>query len=136
MPADPRSGGEDPAELVAQVSALKRELLLRVHRHRLSREDLEDCFSQATLELISRARTRARAFHELDSDGVAAAFPPMQEPGGSRSRAGRRLVLVPSGRPGHHNGDARSSDKEGGLPPSPAGPFGGRGLRLRYARPK
>jgi DNA-directed RNA polymerase specialized sigma24 family protein len=26
--------------------------MLRVHRHRLRREDLEDCYSQATLELI------------------------------------------------------------------------------------
>ena len=55
-------GSEDPAELVAHVSALKRDVLLRVHRHRLGFEDLEDCYSQATLELVSRARTRARAF--------------------------------------------------------------------------
>ena len=55
-----RSG--DPAELVAHVSAFKRDVLLRVHRHRLGFEDLEDCYSQATLELVSRARTRARAF--------------------------------------------------------------------------
>ena len=33
---------------------------------------------------------------ELDSDGGAAAFPPMQERDGSRSRAGGRLVLVRS----------------------------------------
>jgi hypothetical protein len=44
------------------VSALKRDVLLRVHRHRLGFEDLEDCYSQATLELVCRARTRARAF--------------------------------------------------------------------------
>jgi RNA polymerase sigma factor (sigma-70 family) len=44
------------------VSAAKRDVLLRVHRHRLGREDLEDCFSQATLELVSRARTRTRGF--------------------------------------------------------------------------
>ncbi len=31
---------------------------------------------------------------ELDGDGVAAVFPPMQERGASRSRAGGRLVLV------------------------------------------
>jgi DNA-directed RNA polymerase specialized sigma24 family protein len=29
--------------------------MLRVHRHRLRREDLEDCYSQAALELVSRA---------------------------------------------------------------------------------
>jgi transposase len=36
---------------------------------------------------------------ELDSDGGAAAFPQMQERDGRRSRAGRRLVRVPSRRP-------------------------------------
>jgi DNA-directed RNA polymerase specialized sigma24 family protein len=34
------------------VSTFRRGLLLRVHRHRLRPEDLEDCYSQATLELI------------------------------------------------------------------------------------
>jgi hypothetical protein len=58
MPPDPRSGGEEPADLVAQVSARKREVLLRVHGHRLGREELEDCFSQATLELVTRTRAR------------------------------------------------------------------------------
>jgi DNA-directed RNA polymerase specialized sigma24 family protein len=62
MPAERRRRIDDPAELVARVSAAKRDVLLRVHRHRLGFEDLEDCFSQATLELIARARTRARAF--------------------------------------------------------------------------
>ena len=38
----------------------RRELLLRVHRHRLRREDLEDCYSQATLELVADARRGAR----------------------------------------------------------------------------
>jgi hypothetical protein len=33
---------------------------------------------------------------ELDSDGSAAAFPPMQERDGSRSRDGGRLILVRS----------------------------------------
>jgi DNA-directed RNA polymerase specialized sigma24 family protein len=52
-----RSGGAfDPAEQVAIVACARRELLLRVHRHRLRREDLEDCYSQATLELVSHAR--------------------------------------------------------------------------------
>jgi DNA-directed RNA polymerase specialized sigma24 family protein len=51
----------DPAEPVAAVAAAKRELLLRVHRHRLRREDLEDCYSQATLELLMLAR-RGRVF--------------------------------------------------------------------------
>jgi len=49
----------DPAELVARVALSRRDLLLRVHRHRLSAEDLEDCYSQATLELVQRARSGA-----------------------------------------------------------------------------
>jgi DNA-directed RNA polymerase specialized sigma24 family protein len=51
----------DPAEPVAILAAAKRELLLRVHRHRLRREDLEDCYGQATLELVILARG-GRAF--------------------------------------------------------------------------
>ena len=44
---------------VALVSRARRELLLRVHRHRLRREDLEDCYSQAVLELVAHARRGA-----------------------------------------------------------------------------
>jgi DNA-directed RNA polymerase specialized sigma24 family protein len=40
---------------VALVASARRELLLRAHRHRLRLEDLEDCYSQATLELLMRA---------------------------------------------------------------------------------
>jgi DNA-directed RNA polymerase specialized sigma24 family protein len=36
-------------------------MLLHVHRHRLSPEDLEDCYSRATLELLAAARA-GRAF--------------------------------------------------------------------------
>lgn len=46
----------DPADQVALVARARREPLLKAHRHRLGREDLEDCYSQATLELIARAR--------------------------------------------------------------------------------
>jgi len=46
----------DPAEEVALVARAKRDLLLRAHRHRLRREDLEDCYSQATLELVAHAQ--------------------------------------------------------------------------------
>jgi hypothetical protein len=52
----------DPAEEVALVARAKRDLLLRVHRHRLRPEDLEDCYSQATLELLARGR-RGAGFH-------------------------------------------------------------------------
>jgi hypothetical protein len=50
----------DPAEEVALVARAKRDLLLRVHRHRLRPEDLEDCYSQATFELLAKARRGAR----------------------------------------------------------------------------
>lgn len=46
----------DPAEIVAYVAAARRDLLLRAHRQRLRFEDLEDCYSQATLELVVRSR--------------------------------------------------------------------------------
>lgn len=41
----------------------RRSQLLRIHRRRLRPEDLEDCFSQATLELIAQARA-GRAFSD------------------------------------------------------------------------
>jgi hypothetical protein len=44
----------DPAESVALVARSRRELLLRAHGHRLARVELEDCYSQATLELLGR----------------------------------------------------------------------------------
>jgi DNA-directed RNA polymerase specialized sigma24 family protein len=55
-----RVHGSDPTEEVALVARAKRELLLRVHRHRLRREDLEDCYSQAIVELIANARNGSR----------------------------------------------------------------------------
>ncbi|HEV3046871.1 MAG TPA: hypothetical protein VGY13_05865 [Solirubrobacteraceae bacterium] len=42
------------------MARAKRELLLRVHRHRLRHEDLEDCFSQATMELVAQVRRGVR----------------------------------------------------------------------------
>lgn len=55
----PAVGGRarlDAAEDVALVARSKRELLLQVNRYRLRREDLEDCYSQATLELVVQAQ--------------------------------------------------------------------------------
>jgi DNA-directed RNA polymerase specialized sigma24 family protein len=43
-------------EEVALVAASRRALLLRAHHFRLRHEDLEDCYGQATLELIRQAR--------------------------------------------------------------------------------
>jgi hypothetical protein len=45
---------------VAKVASARRELLLAVHRFRLRREDLEDCYSQATLELLVASRSGKR----------------------------------------------------------------------------
>jgi DNA-directed RNA polymerase specialized sigma24 family protein len=50
---------------VALVARAKRELLLRAHRYRLRLEDLEDCYSQATLELVAHARGGARFLSRL-----------------------------------------------------------------------
>jgi DNA-directed RNA polymerase specialized sigma24 family protein len=46
----------DTADEIAAIACARRDLLLGVHRHRLRREDLEDCHSQASLELIAHAR--------------------------------------------------------------------------------
>jgi hypothetical protein len=46
----------DRVREIALVAQARRPVLLRVHRHRLRKEDLEDCFSQATLELLAQAR--------------------------------------------------------------------------------
>jgi DNA-directed RNA polymerase specialized sigma24 family protein len=45
---------------VALVARARRELLLRAYRHRLRMEDLEDCYSQATLELVAHTRRGGR----------------------------------------------------------------------------
>jgi RNA polymerase sigma factor (sigma-70 family) len=51
-----RAAVADPAELVARIATARRARLLAIYRMRLRREDLEDCYSQATLELITRTR--------------------------------------------------------------------------------
>src|SRR5882724_11189291 len=61
--------GPDPADRVAVVAQAKRELLLSVNRAKLPREELEDCFAQATLELVVRAR---RAPFESDAHAANA----------------------------------------------------------------
>ncbi len=42
--------------MVALVARARRKALLRGHRHWLRYEDLEDCFSQATVELVKQAQ--------------------------------------------------------------------------------
>ncbi|MGA2320810.1 MAG: hypothetical protein ABSG95_08700 [Solirubrobacteraceae bacterium] len=54
---------------MALVARSRRELLLRVHRHRLRAEDLEDCYSQATFELLAASR-RGAAYSSLYRSGV------------------------------------------------------------------
>jgi DNA-directed RNA polymerase specialized sigma24 family protein len=46
----------DLGEELALVSASARGRLLAIHRRRLCWHDLEDCYSQATLELLDQAR--------------------------------------------------------------------------------
>jgi DNA-directed RNA polymerase specialized sigma24 family protein len=50
----------DRVQEIALVAQARRELLLRSYRHRLRKEDLEDCFGQATLELLAQARAGGR----------------------------------------------------------------------------
>jgi DNA-directed RNA polymerase specialized sigma24 family protein len=45
---------------VALVVRAKRDLLLRVYRYQLRPEDLEDCYGQATLELVAFVRRGGR----------------------------------------------------------------------------
>jgi DNA-directed RNA polymerase specialized sigma24 family protein len=45
---------------VALVARARHDLLMRAHRFRLRREDLEDAYSQATLELVAYARNGGR----------------------------------------------------------------------------
>ncbi len=47
---------------VALVARSRRRLLLWSYRRKLPREDLEDCYSQATLELIARAKRGSSPF--------------------------------------------------------------------------
>jgi DNA-directed RNA polymerase specialized sigma24 family protein len=47
---------EDPSQQLARVVSEQRARLLRVHRGALRADDLEDCYAQATLELVYRLR--------------------------------------------------------------------------------
>ena len=58
-----RPDTHDPADAIAAVAAANWQRLLRVHHYRLSRPDLEDCLSQALLELLSAAE-RGHRFRE------------------------------------------------------------------------
>jgi DNA-directed RNA polymerase specialized sigma24 family protein len=60
LPCASGYGSAGPAQQVALVARAKREVLLRAHRHRLRAEELEDCYSQATLELLAAVRAGRR----------------------------------------------------------------------------
>jgi DNA-directed RNA polymerase specialized sigma24 family protein len=64
-------GRDDPLEAIARVAIASRQRLLRVHHYRLRRADLEDCFSQATLELLTAAR---RGHRFANADAIRAAL--------------------------------------------------------------
>lgn len=49
-------GALDAEEAVALIARARRSALLGIHRRYLGRQDLEDCYSQATLEILTRAR--------------------------------------------------------------------------------
>jgi hypothetical protein len=67
----------DQLQEMALVAQAKRKVLLRAHSHRLRKEDLEDCYSQATLELLAQAReagaylTRAHMANVLEQRFVS-----------------------------------------------------------------
>lgn len=48
--------------MLAAVVRAKREALLRAHRHRLRRDDLEDCYGQATYELLRSVQRGSSRF--------------------------------------------------------------------------
>ncbi len=54
---------------MAVLAASRRAFLLRAHRFRLRFEDLEDCYGQATLELLRQAR-EGRSFANLYRAGL------------------------------------------------------------------
>jgi DNA-directed RNA polymerase specialized sigma24 family protein len=54
--APERPAPADPAEQLASLLRDRRAPLLRAYRRWLRREDLEDCYSQATLELLVQLR--------------------------------------------------------------------------------
>ena len=94
----------------------RRELLLRVHRHRLRKEDLEDCYSQATLELLAQARAGGelrvldpRAHGERARAALRLAHPrPPPRAARAQSRAGGARPRAAAGRRGErHRGRRR-----------------------------
>ncbi len=61
-PTGGRVSRRSVADDVAVVACAQRELLLRAHRFRLRPDDLEDCYSQAVLELVAHAQSGGGAY--------------------------------------------------------------------------
>ena len=95
MAAQGQRARPQPLEEVARVAHAKREVLLRAYRHLLRREDLEDCYSQATLELLAYAR-RGGTFADASHLGNT----PTGGTAGNRSQAcSRRVATSPGNSP-------------------------------------
>ncbi|HUA73810.1 MAG TPA: hypothetical protein VL988_03550 [Solirubrobacteraceae bacterium] len=107
----------DAVEEVAFVASARRSLLLGVHRHRLRREDLEDCYSQATVELIAHVKagrlfaSRLHIRHALELRFVSRARDR------HRALAGRSPKQAALGR-----AEALGAEDGGGVEPVDRGP--------------
>lgn len=99
---------DDPLAAVARVAAEKREVLLRVYRRWLVHEDLEDCYSQATLELLMRAR-RTSGF-----EGDAHIANALEQKLRSRIHDRRRALAGRSAAESARANALRLGDREGG----------------------
>lgn len=94
----------DPTELVAIVVQAKREGLLRAYRHGLRPDELEDCYGQATFELLRsvksgrRFASREHLANTLEQRFVSRVRDQMRATGGrSAARAGHESALLAGG---------------------------------------
>jgi DNA-directed RNA polymerase specialized sigma24 family protein len=98
----------DPAEQVALVARAKHAGLLRAHRHRLRAEDLEDCLSQAVLELLAAARGgqrfagRAHVEHTLEQRFLSRVHDRRRALGGRSPVQAALEGALPLSGPGEH----------------------------------
>ncbi len=80
--------------------------LLRAHRHRLRREDLEDCYSQAVLELLAGAHggrrfsSREHLANALEQRFLSRVFDRRRAVGGRSPMAAALEGALPLGGPG------------------------------------
>jgi hypothetical protein len=70
----PPPRGADPAELIALIAHARREAMLRANRRMLRREDLEECLSQAVLELLARGCRQRFASREHVANALEQRF--------------------------------------------------------------